>query len=109
MSTGIINGNVAGINIITASLTPTEVATITAPEQTFTVTGLKTTDTILAVLPPSDEAGVSLTYGRVSAANTLAIKFVNPTGGNVTPDAGTYRIVVASGEGVTGTATSIQR
>lgn len=99
MSTGIIAGNVASITVIDVSLTPAEVATITAPAQTFTVPGLLTTDAVIAVNPPSQTAGVTIGSAYVSAANTLSIQFVNPTGGNVTPAAGTHRITVARAEG----------
>lgn len=103
MSIGILNGNTYGLYVVYVSLTPAIVNTITAAEQTFTgaaITTLKlrTTDVITQIIPPSDLAGVSLTYGRVSAADTLAIKFVNPTVGNVTPPAGTYTLVVARPE-----------
>lgn len=100
MSFGILGGNISGLYSVSASLTPVAVNTITAAEQTFSVPALKlkTTDLILDVTPPSDLAGVSLTYGRVSAADTIAIKFVNPTAGNVTPPAGVYTFVVARAE-----------
>lgn len=74
------------------SLTPAAVATITTAEQTFTVTGL-TTDDAVFVSPPGHQAGVVAAAARVSAADTLAITFVNPTAGNVTPTAGTYKVV----------------
>lgn len=93
MSNGIMMGNATGVYVISASLTPAEVATITAPTQTFTVSGLKTGDHV-DVNPPAQTAGVTLAAARVSAANTLALTFVNPTAGNLTPAAGTYIINV---------------
>lgn len=101
MSAHLIAGNVASITVIEASLTPSEVATITAPAQTFTVQGLKTTDAV-TVCPPSQTAGVAIANARVSAANTLSIQFVNPTAGNLTPAAGTHKIIVHRMEGLTG-------
>lgn len=95
---GVIAGNAASINVIKSSLTPSAVSTITSPEQTFTVAGLKTTDTVF-VTPPSNVNGVALTGARVSAADTLALKFVNPTAGSVTPAAGDYVITVIRPEG----------
>jgi hypothetical protein len=99
MTVGILNGNTYGIYTVSASITPVAVNTITAAEQTFATAAiatlkLRTTDIILNVTPPSDLAGVSLTYARVSAADTIAIKFVNPTVGSVTPPAGVYEFVV---------------
>jgi len=93
MTVGIINGNTYGSYIISASLTPSSVSTVTAPTQTFTVTGLRTGD-FVQVNPPSQTAGVSLAAARVSAADTLALTFVNPTAGSLTPAAGTYIIKV---------------
>jgi len=99
MSVGIIAGNVASLSVIDVSLTPAEVATIVAPAQTFTVPGLKTTDAVISVNPPSQTAGVAICNARVSAADTLSIQFVNPTAGALTPAAGTHRIVIARAEG----------
>lgn len=89
------------LSVIQVALTPSAVNTVTAPEQTFTVTGLsvgdalQAPDQILSISKAADQAGLAIVGARVSAANTLAIKFVNPTGGNITPTAGeTYTIVV---------------
>ena len=93
MTHGITNGNAAGIYVVRASITPTEVATITTAEQTFTVNGVKVGDAV-QVSPPGHEAGVTIGTARVSAANTVAITFVNPTAGGVTPTAGNYEFIV---------------
>jgi hypothetical protein len=93
MTTGIINGNTYGSYVISASLTPSAVLTITAPTQTFTVPGLRTTDFVQVNTPPQT-AGVTLAAARVSAADTLALTFVNPTVGSVTPAAGVHTILV---------------
>jgi len=97
MSVGILNGNTYGSYIIKASLTPSEVATIAAPEQTFNVPGLHLND-IVHVAPPSNVNGVALVGARVSAADTLALKFVNPTEAGVTPASGEYIIHVTRPE-----------
>lgn len=93
MSVGVIAGNAASITVITATLTPTAVSTITAPAQTFTVPGLKVGD-LVSVTPPSITAGAAICNARVSAADTLSIQFVNPTVGSVTPAAGLHQILV---------------
>lgn len=95
MSSGIISGNVGSISLVSVSLTPTAVSTITAPAQTFTVPGLKLGDAILSVTPPGQTAGATIGSARVSAADTLSVQFVNPTAGSVTPTAGTHIIAVA--------------
>lgn len=56
-------------------------------EQTFTLTGLATTDVILSVVKPTTQAGLGIGNARVSAANTLAINFINASGGDITPTA----------------------
>lgn len=104
MSVTTLDGNIRKIKILEASLTPSEVATITAPEQTFTVNGLTTDDVIIAVNPPSVTAGVTIGSFRISAANTLALQFCNPTAGNLTPASGTHKIVVATPESATESA-----
>ena len=75
------------------TITPVGVATVSVADQTFTVTGLLTTDRILAI---NTENGTpcGIVGMRVSAADTLAIKFVNPTGATATPSAGTFKIIV---------------
>ena len=93
MPQGITNGNAYGLYVVSASLTPVAIATITTAEQTFTVNGLKVGDHV-TVNPPSITAGTGIVGARVSAANTLALTFVNPTAGSLTPAAGTYAIAV---------------
>lgn len=88
-------GNIWKLGRFALTLTPTIVATITAPVQTFAATGigLLTTDTVI-VTPPSSVAGVMQGAAYVSAADTLAIQFANPTAGGVTPPSGTYYVTV---------------
>lgn len=97
MTTGILSGNVSGAFLVTASLTPAEVATIVAVEQTFTVNGVKVGDGI-TVSPPGITSGVAPVCARVTAADTVGITFINPTAGNVTPLAGDYTFAVVRSE-----------
>lgn len=78
----------------TASITPAAVLTITATEQTFTVYGLRTTDKVVVSPPSAVPAGLAQASARVSAADTLAITWVNPTAGSLTPPAGVYKVAV---------------
>lgn len=95
-STGLTLGasgtGISQIRTYAPSLTPASVATIVVAEQTFTVTGL-TTDDVVVVNPPAISTAVGLAGARVSAANTLAIRFVNPTAGALTPTAGVYTVL----------------
>jgi len=80
-----------GVRVFEETLTPAEVATIVVAEQTFTVAGLNVNDFVM-VNGPVDTKAVGIAGVRVSAANTLAIRYVNPTAGALTPDAGVYVI-----------------
>lgn len=104
MTHGITFGNATGIYVVSASITPAEVATIVTVEQTFTVKGVKVGDSVM-VSPPGIQAGTAVCSARVSAADTVAITFTNPTAGNVTPLAGTYTFTIFRPEG--GTAATI--
>ena len=75
------------------SLTPAQLAAaIGVSEQTFTVTGLTTADKVVVNGPAPTALCPPITY-RVSAADTLAIGFVDLTAALCTPAAGTYNIV----------------
>lgn len=76
------------VRVYTPTLTPAAVSAGAPVEQTFTVTGLATTDTVTVNAP-----GPGIFNARVSAANTLAITFMPPAAGSYTPPSGTYRIV----------------
>lgn len=74
------------------SLTPSAVAAATVAEQTFTVAGLTTADKVV-VNPPALGNATGVAGARVSAADTLAIRFANPTAGSLTPAAGAYTVI----------------
>jgi hypothetical protein len=79
----------------TASLSPAIVALNTTAEQTFTVSGVTTSDTCLAVIKPTAQAGLGIVGWRISADDTIAITFSNNTGSGITPTAAeTYVFVV---------------
>lgn len=75
----------------TPTLTPALIVSAGYTEQTFTVTGLTTTDTII-VNGPAAAANSVLVHARVSAADTLALTWITDAA-NITPTSGTYRIV----------------
>jgi hypothetical protein len=78
--------------VYTPSITPASVAANTTAEQTFTVTGLTTADTV-TLNTPSQTNGIGVVGVRVSAADTLAIRFSNNTAGALTPASGTHRVL----------------
>lgn len=83
---------VPGITVYIQTITPAAVSNAVCAEQTFTVTGLQTTDRVF-YNPPATGNATSSTQVRVSAANTLAVTYCNPTAGSLTPAAGTAKIM----------------
>ena len=81
--------------VVQVSLTPagTAAGPLTA-SQTFTVLGLRTTDQILRVTPPSTSAALAIVGASVSAANTLSIQFGNFSTGPATSASGNYNVFV---------------
>lgn len=83
-----------------------EITANTTEELTVTVNGLRTTDIIAAINKPTHQAGLGIVGSRVSAANTLAITFMNNTGSGITPTASeSYKVLVHRPEKTRGTAT----
>lgn len=79
------------IVVYSQTITPASVAAAVVAEQTFTVTGLATTDKVFVNTAGTGNA-TGIAGVRVSAANTLAVSFVNPTAGALVPGAGTWKI-----------------
>ena len=92
MSSGIITGNVASMGVITTSINVASVAANTTAEQEFTIPGLRTGDFVRAS-KPSLSAGLGVVNARVSAADKIAISFVNATAAPIDPAAETYLIL----------------
>lgn len=85
-STNVVRGNLQFSVLIGPTLSPISVAPNTTAEQTFTVAGLQTGD-FVNVTKPTTQAGLAIGNARVSAANTLAIAFINATAATITPTA----------------------
>lgn len=79
---------------VSLTLTPVSVAPSTTANQTFTIPGLLPTDIVLISDVPFGPAGVAPLLATATAANTLAVTYVNGTIGALVPTAGTYRFVV---------------
>jgi len=74
------------------TLSPAIVATIVCAEQTFTCLGIPAG--FVAVTKPTAQTTMPC-HARRSAANTVAISFVNPTAAGVTPTATENYVVFA--------------
>lgn len=86
---------ISSIYTNTASLTFGAIASNGVAEQTITVTGAATGDTVVAGAPAALESGLTFS-AFVSAANTVKIRLHNNTGGSVTPAVATWRATVLS-------------
>ena len=90
------------IMVKTLTLTPASVATITTTDQTFTLTGINAAgsgqqfaDLVVLVSYPAPTNACNPTGAvRVTAANTIAVMYSNPTAGALTPPSGTYVFLV---------------
>lgn len=98
MSAGIIGGNTLAQCVVRVTLSPASVAANTTAQQTFTVNGLALGD-FVEVNKPTHQAGLGIAGCRVTAADTLAITFVNATGGAIVPTASeVYTVLVTRPE-----------
>lgn len=97
-------GNIQKWGLFQLALTPVAVGANTTAEQTFSATGIGlSTGGFPTVLPgdfvwvnkPTAQAGLGIVGVRVSAADTLAITYVNDTAGSLTPTAETYLVLLA--------------
>ena len=97
MSVGIIPGNAASINIITATVDLGSVAANTSETETATVVGVKVGDFVLAE-KPTLEAGLVIGTCWVSAADTVSIQVINTTAGAIDEASETWRFLVIGRE-----------
>lgn len=81
----------APLKLYSQSLAPTSVAAATTAEQTFTVTGA-VVGSVVHVNKPSFQPGLGIAGVRVSAADTIAITYVNATATAIVPATETYLI-----------------
>ena len=80
--------------VVTFTYDPASIAAATTAEQTVTVPGLRVGDYVADITKPTLTAGVGIVNCRVSAANTLAVTWVNATAAPVDPPAETYSAYV---------------
>lgn len=98
MSTNLTRGNVLKLFAVSVTFNPAAVATATTAEQTVTVTGVKVGDVVVSYNKPTNTAGAMPVNARVSAADTIAVTFVNPTAGSVDPASETWTFVIGRPE-----------
>lgn len=76
-------------SMTTGSITPTAVAAQSCSDQTFSVSGLATTDNVGSIHPPAALGNVSVS-GYANATNVLTLHFCNVSTASVTPPVGAY-------------------
>lgn len=80
-------------DVYEVTVTPTSVAANTTSEQTVTVTGVASND-FVTVNKPSHTTGIGIVNIRVTAANTVAITYMNSTGSAIVPASEKYTFKV---------------
>ena len=80
------------VSTYSVTINPGSIAANDELDETYTVTGLSTND-IVTINPPAMNVGLGIMYARVSATDTLQIRWRNFTGSPINPASGTYRIL----------------
>lgn len=78
---------------VAVTLTPAAVAAATVVDQNLTVTGVEVGDIVICVQNPIANA-TGLLQCKCATAGTLALTFINPTAGSLTPTTGSYVFLV---------------
>lgn len=89
---GITLGNTYGIMVATVTITPASVGAATTAEQTFTVPGVRVGDYV--GVTGVTQNGVAIGQARVTAPDTVGVRFINTTAGGLAPTAGAYQFLV---------------
>lgn len=103
MAVSTIGGNVLAMGVFTISIDVASVAANTSAEQTFTAPGVRPGDAVF-VNPPGVgaallNAGLGVTGARVTAADTIGLRFTNSTAGPLDPSAAVaYTVLVVRPE-----------
>jgi hypothetical protein len=92
MSFSMIAGNVQAAGVVAITITPASVAAATTAEQTFACPGVRVGDYV--DVTGVTQNGVGIGQARVTANNTVGIRFINTTAGALTPTAGAYTVLV---------------
>lgn len=88
-------GNVQSTFVLTLTLTPALVTTITTAEQTFSVPGVQVGDQISGITYQGVwNVLMDFINYRVISNNNIAITFQNTTAGSLTPPAGVYLVEI---------------
>lgn len=88
----------AAMFVVSASLTPASVASVTSVEQSFNpaaFAGVRVGDVCVLLSSPTPGNAIGPTGSvRVLSNGTVGIRYVNPSAGALVPTAGTYALLV---------------
>lgn len=86
--------------VISFTYDPASIAAATVAEQTVTIPGLRVGDYVADITKPTLTAGVGIVNIRVSAANTMAVQWMNSTAAAVDPPSEVYTAYIIRPERV---------
>lgn len=111
MAVSTIGGNVLAMGVFTININVASVAAAISAEQTFTAPGVRLGDVVWVNTPAIGtaalNAGLGVVGARVTAADTIGLRFINATAGALDPSASVdYQVLVVRPEsgGFTGFA-----
>ena len=91
MAVSTIGGNILAAGVFTITIDVASVAANISAEQTFTAPGVLLVDMVFVNTPAIGtaalNAGLGVTGARVTAANTIGLRFTNSTAGALDPSA----------------------
>jgi len=91
MAVSTIGGNILAAGVFTITIDVASVAANISAEQTFTAAGVLLGDMVFVNTPAIGtaalNAGLGVTGARVTAANTIGLRFTNSTAGALDPSA----------------------
>ena len=82
------------IYVKTPTLTPVAVAATTITDQEFAVTGVAVGDYVVMVNYPEPTNNANPVMAQSTEINTIAVMYVNPTSGSLTPPSGQYTFLI---------------
>ncbi len=88
-------GHVKNTFVLSVPIATAAVNANTTAERIFTVIGLDAGFDTVFVSKPTHQTGLGIVNARVSADDTLALTFMNNTGGGITPTTENYLLFVA--------------
>jgi hypothetical protein len=87
----LVNRTVRAISCYNLDITPASVGANSTDDQQFTLEGL-TPNMRVFIEPPELAGNLAIAYVRIPTIDTLEIRFLNNSGGALTPASGIYKV-----------------